>query len=495
MNIQSNLEVYLMAARMINRLARAILVVITAGYFPRPTSAQTNPPINPNAGLTLGPDGRFYGVTYNGGMGYGGLIRIEGLSAWPTALTLSSATNPASFGDPLIFNVAVTPNNNRGFVTLFDGTTPFTTNALVNGTVTIASPIDFVMTPNQHYITAVYTGLGNYAVSSNTLIQTVQVTTQPVEQLQTNYSGSTTWDPAGGILTFTSSGSIIFGNTNFNRSSIWNVPVGVNQIIIASNVTVTGQFTVTSNLTLFGRDRNSSILYGTPLQAWAQTRGVAPLPFSAVFSSAPAITVSNLTSLNPKGYHITGAWNSQINLFNCNLLDKRGGAANNSDGFAGGDGSLVRNCYFETGDDVIKVYAGTTCYDQITINITTNSVPIQLGYGAYGTGAVGNFTNLVVTNGLSQASQLGRWPNYDVINGGNAGVYAKTINIYGCNLQYPNATLVGLENAGQSLNLNITNAVINVGRFSTNVAGSSLAFTICGGTLATNNYNCPDLSH
>ena len=306
---------------------------------------------------------------------------------------------------------------------------------------------------------------------------------QTVGELRTNYTGTTTWDSTGGVLTFTGSGEIALPKTNY-EDSIWVVPAAVKQIVIGSSVTVTGEFTLAANCTINGQNRTNSILYGTPEQRWADNRGVSPISFSAVLSTAPTIIVSNLTSLNPKGYHVRGGSNNKIFAYDCSFYDTRGGGGNHSDGYVGGAGSLVRNCYFETGDDIIKAYWGTTCYDKVTIKMVQNAEPVQLGWGSYGSGAAGNFTNLTVL-GTS-----GRGPNYCVVNGAAGGAYSKTINIYGCNIQNTNATLVGLYETGQTLALNISDAFIQVKQFTNSSELGALTFDICSDSVPTNYYNC-----
>jgi hypothetical protein len=306
---------------------------------------------------------------------------------------------------------------------------------------------------------------------------------QTVGELQTNYTGTTTWDSVGGLLTFSGSGEIALPKSNY-EASIWVVPSVVKRIVIHSSVTVTGQFTFAANCTLAGQNRTTSKIYGTPEQRWADNRGVSPVDFSAVLSTASTVTVSNLTSLNPKGYHVRGGSGNKINMFDCDFYDTRGGSGNHSDGFTGGNGSLVRNCYFETGDDIIKVYWGTTYYDGLVIKMVQNAVPIQLGWGSYGSGAVGHFTNLTVLG------NSGRGSDKCVVNGATGGAYTKTVNIYGCNIQNTNATLMSLYQVGQTLSLNIDDAFIKVKQFTNSSNLGTFTSDICGSPVRTNFYNC-----
>ena len=60
------------------------------------------------------------------------------------------------------------------------------------------------------------------------------------------------------------------------------------------------------------------------------------------------VHVTNLTSKNPRGYHISGyADKSVLHVSHCDLLDTRPGH-NNSDGFIGAAGSTISDCFIST---------------------------------------------------------------------------------------------------------------------------------------------------
>lgn len=201
-----------------------------------------------------------------------------------------------------------------------------------------------------------------------------------------NYTGGTVWDSATGTLKFTSSGSMPPGQEEF----FWMVPQEVRQIFIAANVTVRGGFRVPyrapdNPLRIEGADRETSIIFGTEEERWTSNHGIADnakWKYGAVSLLADAtVYVSGLTSLNPRGYHISGyAQRSVLHVSRCKLIDSRAGHNNNSDGFVGSDGSTITDSFISTGDDAIKVYRDITIRNVI-IEHRRNGAPIQFGWG------------------------------------------------------------------------------------------------------------------
>jgi hypothetical protein len=201
-----------------------------------------------------------------------------------------------------------------------------------------------------------------------------------------SYTGETSWDAATATLTFKTSGKMPAGKEEF----FWQVPPEVKRIHIERKVTVQGGFRVgfrapENPLSIGGGDRNSSVVFGTETERWTASNGVAEndkWKYGTVSVLADAtVHVSNLTSKNPRGYHISGYANqSKLHLSQCDLLDTRPGQNNNSDGFIGSAGSTISDCFISTGDDAIKAY-----HDMVIRNVTIhqhrNGAPIQFGWG------------------------------------------------------------------------------------------------------------------
>jgi hypothetical protein len=158
------------------------------------------------------------------------------------------------------------------------------------------------------------------------------------------YTGETKWDDATGTLQFMSSGTMPQGQEDF----FWLVPLEVSRIVIAPNVTVRGGFRVSYRpperpLRIEGTDRETSVILGTEEERWTTSHGIADnakWKYGTVSVLADATVYdSELTSLNPRGYHISGYANrSVLHVARCKIVDSRAGDNNNSDGFIGADG-------------------------------------------------------------------------------------------------------------------------------------------------------------
>ena len=304
---------------------------------------------------------------------------------------------------------------------------------------------------------------------------------QTVEQLQSAYSGKLAWNELDATLRFTSSGDFNFTSAGL-KSFIWQVPPEVRQIRIAPGVTVNGAFHSKASVTIAGEDRKTSVVYGTDEQRWSQSRRIKAFTICTFQNFGGVMTISNLTSLNPRGFHVRG-WDNVVHAVSCDFLDRRGGHHNNSDGFEGGHGSTVQDCYFESGDDIIKVYHDVTVTDT-TIKMITNSVPIQLGWGDYSDGAVGTFRNLRVFG------SGGRGNEGNAIISGRQGRYRVTVNIDGCHIENPTGTLVSLREDSMTLRGTITNAHIKLKSYAEEFQKGKNLLTVCGSLEKCASYDC-----
>lgn len=216
-----------------------------------------------------------------------------------------------------------------------------------------------------------------------------------------NYTGQTKWDADSGTVTFASSGSMPTGKEEF----LWQVPQSVKRIIVESNVTLRGGFRVLfrapdNPLRIVGSDQDTSVIFGTDEEAWTARNKIPDnekWKYGAVSVLADAtVHVATLTSLNPRGYHISGYANrSVIHVSHCNLLDRRSGHNNNSDGFIGAAGSSITDSFISTGDDAIKVYQDMTIRN-VEIEHHRNGAPIQFGWGGESGAAKADIENLTV---------------------------------------------------------------------------------------------------
>ena len=303
---------------------------------------------------------------------------------------------------------------------------------------------------------------------------------QSVTQLRNGYGNSkTTWNAGTGVLTFTSSGTIKLSGRG-QLDWLWEVPTEVKKIVINANVRVNGGFHFNHTMTIEGKNRKTSVIFGTNEKNWADNRGIKAFTIAQIHCKKGVGTLKNFTILNPRAFHVLGN-GGKCHISRCDFIDTRGGGGNHSDGYAGGGGSTIDNCYFETGDDVIKVYEDITVTNT-HIHMVQNSVPIQLGWGNTGNNT-GTFKNLTITG------NSGRGNDSRAIIVARAGKYTKTINIDGCNINNPNAAWASLRESGQILKGTVKNANISIQKYWGFNKGTS-NMVICGTTQKKNNYNC-----
>lgn len=304
---------------------------------------------------------------------------------------------------------------------------------------------------------------------------------QTVPELIESYSGKAEWNAEKSELTFTSAGVITFENKGLPKQHFWNVPKDVKTVVIEADVRVVGAFHTQADCTIKGKHRKTSMVYGTDIRNWAQTNEVKAFRHCQFQNLGGTLTIQNLTSLNPFGFHVRGEGNL-VMVSDCDFIDNRGGAGNHSDGIEGGDGSLIENCYFETGDDVIKVYHDLTVKN-CTINMIQNAVPIQLGWGNTGDDT-GTFINLTIIG------NSGRGNDDRAIIVGRSGEYTKTINIQGCNIKNPNASWISLRGEKMVVNGEVSNATIEIEKHWSKYAEGKSNMVICGNTKKLNKYEC-----
>ncbi|RDV26007.1 hypothetical protein DXV75_07935 [Alteromonas aestuariivivens] len=308
---------------------------------------------------------------------------------------------------------------------------------------------------------------------------------QSVSTLQNSYTGNTTWDAATGTITFTSSGTIALSGRPTYFDTVWEVPTSVQKVVINSGVTVTGQFHFSASATVEGKNKTTSVVYGTPETKYTKNReGVKAFEISTFYISGGTLTVTNLTSLDPKGFHFTARGTDKMNLDGIRAIDSRGGEGNNSDGVVAGDGSVIKNSYFETGDDIFKVYYGTTTYINNEVKMILNAVPIQLGWGT-------NIDNNAkgIFQGLKVNGDSGRGADGRALIVHREGGLARTIEIDDLVFENQNATVVSQREAGMSLSLTVTNALIDVQQWA-GYSNGTVTSNICGSSSKTNYYEC-----
>ncbi len=323
------------------------------------------------------------------------------------------------------------------------------------------------------------------------------------DALKAAYNGNVEWDAASSTVTFTSSGTIDFtfkannwsdnysGKTLHAANWIWNVPTTVHRILIRKNVTVTGGFHMRGPISIEGEDRKTSILFGTNLQTWADANNPAKKDldewyYCQIQTFNGTCNIRNLTILNPFSFAVRG-WGPQVHMKKVDVIDNRGGWHNHSDGFEGGDNSTIDSCYFETGDDIIKVYFMNLRVTNTDIKMIQNSVPIQFGWGNYNNGASAVFENCRIFG------TLGRGSDRRIIDNAGSTTKNKTIVMNNCIIENPNGTLFRSAvavSAPYAINVTINNSKVAVNAYEVapyNVNGTR---TICGSVQKLNFFEC-----
>ncbi|AQQ09672.1 Glycosyl hydrolase family 49 [Sedimentisphaera cyanobacteriorum] len=309
------------------------------------------------------------------------------------------------------------------------------------------------------------------------LLTTLAFASQPPEELISSYSGGAAWNEDSSELKFITSGTINLNRENL-RSHFWDVPKEVSRIVIGKNCIVTGAFHTCSDCTIEGEDRNTSIVYGTDQQKWADSRGLKAYEYSQFQNRGGVLRVRNLTAVNPFAFFIRG-WKNQCHAEKCSFIDNRGGWGNHSDGFSGGHGSTIKDCYFETGDDAIKCYFDIEV-SGVTIKMIQNCVPFQFGWNTY-QDSVSRIKDVTIigSRGRGRAKPVFQW---------KSGEDHKKVFIDGLQVFNPKASVFELQSKGR-LDIDIKNAFINVRRYGTkNFTGTR---KICGTQKQMNLHVCP----
>jgi len=312
---------------------------------------------------------------------------------------------------------------------------------------------------------------------------------EPVETFQQHYSGSTCYDYNTNVLTIESSGYLNMPNKpNTYAYFVWDVPATVSEIVIESNTIVNAAFHYKHGLKILGMDRRTSILYGTEIMDWNEPHACEWI-YSSVWRKATNSTakseINNLTFYNPKVYSIRAedAGNAETSIYNCNFIDQRYDLGvldnsgfdyehnqSNSDGVSAGPNSIVKNCYFETKDDNVKLNQVNLTVEDCTFNMVSNSVPFQLNVGNWNNGASMSASNIRIISNNDNIEKGRRPEGYPIISGtkwvDETQSYSYiTIEIDGLYVDNPSATLLYLGSFNQKLLGYINNANLNISNY------------------------------
>jgi hypothetical protein len=167
----------------------------------------------------------------------------------PTTTSLSSSSNPSTYGNPVTFTATVSPSTATGTVTFIDGSNAIGTGTLSSGTATYAISS---LSVGSNSITASYGGDSNDAAStSSTLTQTVSQDTSSTSVASNlnpssfgspvTFTATVTPSTATGTVTFYDlGGTVALGNpvtlnSGMATLTIATLPPGAHSITAAYN--------------------------------------------------------------------------------------------------------------------------------------------------------------------------------------------------------------------------------------------------------------------
>jgi len=217
------------------------------------------------------------------------------------------------------------------------------------------------------------------------------------------------WNKKSKTITFSKSVSFsVAADEDYDLDGFyWEVPNVVDKIIIDPNVTIKGGFRASKSITITGKNRKTSIIYGTSTKNWALGPDGKAHPESSCNDGPKGddrvddchkwqygavsylgkdtnavISVNNLTVHNARTYAIT-TFSAKVDINNVHIKFDRPypDFQSNSDGVSAGKGSIIKNSKFECWDDAIKLYRDIMV-ENVTIIHNGNGAPFQLGWGS-----------------------------------------------------------------------------------------------------------------
>jgi hypothetical protein len=331
------------------------------------------------------------------------------------------------------------------------------------------------------------------------------------------------WQNTEGVLTFVK-------NTNFSdlpnadddkEGFYWTVPTLVKKVVINANVKITGGFRAIDVLTIEGKDRASSEIFGTDTKAWSLGADAKEDPntscqngakgddrvhdcekwkYGAISSTAAnsaTITVQNLTITNARSYAIT-SFGSKYIVDNVHIRNTRPTPDyhSNSDGISAGAGSVVKNSKIDTWDDEIKLYRDMTV-ENVTLVHNSNGAPFQLGWGNDN-----NVTNHTIKNVLVVVNNKS-YTNLALFSASlTSGKVTRNVTIDGLKVQYEATQKVRntdplplflMKSPDAVLNITVpTNGILAISAPIAVGGMGKVTINACGVTSVQNAYSCGD---
>ncbi len=204
------------------------------------------------------------------------------------------------------------------------------------------------------------------------------------------------------------------------------IPNNWDEVVIEDGVTLRGSFLVPTNrnkpLTIRGESRKGSKIIGLGNDRTYQ--GDFSLGYSTIAHEGDAeITIENLTSDEPDFYHLYS--NGKLDVDRVNLTSSEDDFE--KDGFAGGDGSSIKNSFISTNDDAIKINDNNIVVENVRIEHLRNGAPFQMGWGSFQNGSA-TIKDVTVVNASDDIYNMGiiSWADKD-----RGGFSERTLEIDG----------------------------------------------------------------
>jgi hypothetical protein len=242
-----------------------------------------------------------------------------------------------------------------------------------------------------------------------------------------------TWNKKSKTITFLKSVNFsVAADEDYDLERFyWEVPNVVDKIIIDPNVTIKGGFRTSKSISISGKNRKTSIIYGTITKNWALGPDGKAHPESSCNDGPKGddrvddchkwqygavsylgkdtnavITVNNLTIHNARTYAIT-TFSAKVDINNVHIKFDRPypDFQSNSDGVSAGKGSIIKNSKFECWDDAIKLYRDITV-ENVTIIHNGNGAPFQLGWGSKPNKSYHKLKNILVISSPEKKRHL-----------------------------------------------------------------------------------------
>lgn len=332
-----------------------------------------------------------------------------------------------------------------------------------------------------------------------------------------------TWDKTNATVTFIKSTQFSnMLNPDLDKEGFyWVVPNTVKIVIIDKNVKITGGFRTISDLTIEGKDRASSEIFGTDTKGWSLGPDAKTDPntscstgakgddyvhdcekwkYGAVSSTAPnsaTVTVKGLTITNARAYAVT-SFGAKIIMDNVHVRITRPSPDyhSNSDGISAGAGSIVRNCKFDCWDDAIKLYRDMTV-ENVTIIHNSNGAPFQLGWGNDN-----NTTNHSLKNILIEVKNKD-YTNLALFSASlSSGKLNRNVGIDGLKVQYEASQKIRNTDPLPLFLMRSPDAVMNLTAQNVSMSApvglggpGKVNLTICGSSEIKNQYICGNVTN